>query len=96
MMVIKSNAQPYGDSAKLETALTQRTTRRDIDSDTCEHRIYKGHLRGGGLHIECPFCAIQAVLPAEYMLSHDVNCRCGALLTWWYAAYRKKSVSHGL
>lgn len=95
MMVITNNAQSHGDSVVQVTVHTQRTTRHDIDGDTCEHRIYKGYLRGGCLHIECPFCAFQAVLPAEYMLSHDVSCRCGALLTWWYAAYRKKSDIQG-
>lgn len=67
-----------------------KTTRIDIENRLYEHRIYTAQRKGREIHIECPFCGEQCVTLFDDLVSHDVNCRCGVLLTWWYAAYQKK------
>lgn len=70
------------------------TTLIDIENRVCEYRVYSARLNGRELHIECPYCGEHSQIVFEDLFSHHINCGCGALLTWWYAAYQKKNITH--
>lgn len=73
-----------------------KTTWCDFQLGICEHRIYIGVVDGIFLNIVCPFCGVHIEVLRVDLFLHEINCRCGALLTWWNVAYRKKSDTQGL